>query len=181
MTEKEFERKLIIGSGEYEELSHYLSKHSKQENIMQINYYYDTPDFTLFNASETLRIRQIGDMLKLQYKYNKNYSGDIRISDEYSEKISELPKTITVNGVETQNIGFMLTERINFSLKNCIISLDKNLYLGIVDFEIEVETEKESDLPDILKNLTFNINSSGKYSRFAEKLQNQGLKYELQP
>jgi len=128
----------------------YLSEHLKQEKIMQINYYYDTSDFMLFNSRATLRVRQIESMLKLQYKYNKNYSGDIRISEEYSEKISELPKTITVNGVETQNIGFMLTERINFSLENCIISLDKNHYLGVVDFEIEVESE--FDLPDILKN-----------------------------
>ena len=179
MLEKEYERKLLIDFKKYNLLLIDLSEKIPREDIFQINYYYDTLDFTIFYSGETLRIRQIENNLKLQYKYNKTQINNIRISDEYSEKISELPESIIVNGVETYNIGFMTTERHNFNLENCIISLDKNYYLGVVDYEIEVETEKEDELPDILKNLNFESESIGKYRRFAEKLHKKGFKYEI--
>jgi len=176
---KEFEKKLIICENDYIILLQELGKHFEREYILQINYYYDTLDFDIFYSDETLRVRQINDVLKLQYKYNKNYSGDIRISDEYSEKISELPQTILINGIITHNIGLMVTERINFKLLNCVISLDKNYYLGMIDYEIEVETTNEINLPDILQNLNFNIDGKGKYSRYIEKLLKQEFNYKL--
>jgi len=180
MIEKEFERKLIIGENDYITLLQDFNKNFIREDILQINYYYDTPDYNIFHSDETVRVRQINDSLKLQYKYNKNYSGDIRISNEYSEKISELPQAIIINGIKVNNIGFMVTERINFKLMDCIISLDKNYYLGMVDYEIEVETTNEINLPDILQKLNFKVDSQGKYSRYIEKLLKQEYKYELQ-
>jgi len=162
MIEKEYERKSLIDCEKYNLLLNNFTEKFPREDIFQINYYYDTPDFSLLNSGETLRARQIENVLKLQYKYNKTRIDNIRISDEYSEKINELSKIITVNGIETYNIGFMVTERHNFNLENCIVSLDKNYYLGIVDYEIEVETETESDLPDILNEFTFDPDSIGK-------------------
>ena len=179
MIKKEFERKLIICENDYITLLQDFNKNFIREDIFQINYYYDTFDFYIFNSDETLRVRQINDNLKLQYKYNKNYSDDIRISDEYSEKISELPQTIIINGIKVYNIGLMITERINFKLINCTVSLDKNYYLGMIDYEIEVESINEINLPNILQKLNFNIESKGKYSRYIEKLLKQEFKYEL--
>jgi len=179
MLEKEYERKLIIDCEKFNLLLEDFTEKFHREEIFQINYYYDTPDFSIFNSGETLRVRQIDDILKLQYKYNKSRINDVRISDEYSEKINELPKIITVNDIETYNIGFMVTHRHNFNFEDCIVSLDKNYYLGVVDYEIEVEAEKENELPDILKELNFSSDSIGKYSRFAEKLLKQGFRYEV--
>ena len=178
MTEKEYERKAVIGREKYDMLLSYFTGRYPREDIFQINYYYDTPDFALYKSGETLRVRQIENGLKLQYKHNKKYSGNMRVSDEYSEKIDELPKTVTIRETETKNIGFMATERRNFDLGDCIVSLDKNYYLGIIDHEIEVESEKEHDLPDILKDLAFALDSPGKYSRYVEKSLNRGIDCE---
>lgn len=179
MIEKEYERKLNIDWEKYSLLLTDFTKKFRREDVFQINYYYDTPDFAFFHSGETLRIRQIENILKLQYKYNKIRMNDVRISDEYSEKIHDLPKIVIVNGSETHNVGCMITERYNFNSDNCIISLDKNYYLGVIDYELEVETEKESDLPAILREISFEINSIGKYSRYVEKLLEKGHKHEL--
>ena len=177
MTEKEFERKSIFNCEKYNMWLSDFTKKFPREDIFQLNYYYDTHGFALFHCGETLRVRQIGETLKLQYKSNKSYFGEMRVSDEYSEKVDELPKIIAIHGLETYNVGIMATERINFNVGDCVVSLDKNYYLGMIDYEIEVETKKEHDLPVILKNLSFHPDSKGKYSRYVEKFLNNGGYY----
>ena len=180
MIEKEFERKLVVEEDDYYALLNYFDKNNLREDILQINYYYDTHDFDVYNSDETIRVRQIKNKLKLQYKYNKNHSGDIRISDESSKEISELPQVIKTDKFETQNIGMMVTERINFIIKECTISLDKNYYLGVIDYEIEVETVKEIDISEIIQDIRFTSDGKSKYIRFIEKLIKQNAKCELQ-
>ena len=179
LTEREFERKSVVDCEKYNMWLAEFADRFPCEDIFQINYYYDTADFALFRSDETLRIRQIGNNLKLQYKHNKNHIGNMRISDEYSEKMDELPKSIAINGVETYNIGFMVTQRANFDLGNCVVSLDKNYYLGEIDYEIEVEGENGFDVPEILREVDFQPDSIGKYSRYMEKLLGQGASYEV--
>ena len=181
MTEKEYERKAIIGREKYDMLLAEFTGKYPREDIFQINHYYDTPDFALYQSGETLRVRQTESTLKLQYKYNKNYFGDMRVSDEYSETIGELPKTIKINGLKAQNTGVMATERRNFDLGDCTVSLDKNYYLGAIDYEIEVETEKEHDLPDVLDEIGFDAKTNGKYSRYVEKLSKQKCEAVVSP
>jgi len=179
LTEKEFERKSVVSESDYAALLQELNNDFVCKDVFQINYYYDTTDFALFRSDETLRIRQIGNNLNLQYKHNKRHIDNMRISDEYSEKMDELPKSIAINGVETYNVGFMVTQRANFDLGNGIVSLDKNYYLGVVDYEIEVEGENGFDVPEILREVDFQPDSIGKYSRYMEKLLGQGASYEV--
>jgi len=174
VTEKEYERKAVIGREKYNKLLAEFTGRYPREDILQINHYYDTPDFALYHSGETLRVRQTGSGLKLQYKHTKTHIDNMRVSDEYSETIGELPKTLTVRGLKTLNIGVMATERRNFDFGDCIVSLDKNYYLGALDYEIEVKAVKEHDLPDVLKGFAFAPGSPGKYSRYVQ----QSLKQE---
>lgn len=61
----------------------------------------------------------------------------------------------------------MVTERVNYILGNNTISLDKNMYLGIIDYEVEIESLKFMRLPEFTSQIIFtNSKGLGKYSRF---------------
>jgi len=59
VTEKEYERKAIVGREKYDMLLAEFTGKYPREDILQINHYYDTPDFALYQSGETLRVRQI--------------------------------------------------------------------------------------------------------------------------
>jgi len=105
----------------------------------------------------------------------------VRICDEHSQEINQLPFFINskefdsflgIDNCDYEYIGNLTTERIDFKNKKILISLDKNLYLGKIDYEIEIEFEENVDTNDILLDLDISINNNmnGKYNRFVELL-----------
>lgn len=177
----EIERKSIITKNEYENFIKYFFKKLESNYKLQINYYYDTDNFSLNKKGDTLRIRQINDSLKLEYKYNKKIIDDTRICKEVVKEVEYLPKTISINNTEYNQIGSLITDRTNYLYEEFVISLDKNYYLGIVDYEIEIESQSEDQLPDIVQKLDIKFfkESDGKYTRFINKLTTQECTYEL--
>lgn len=185
MTEKETELKYLINENEYISLKKYLCSLAEPAEKLQINYYYDTADFILYNTGETLRIRQIKDALKLEYKYGKEIKGNLRICSEDTEVIDSVPGSIKITGDKMPacgkssgsggvyyNIGSLVTRRNDFVLGGAKFSLDANYYLGILDYELEIEFEGNNELPDsttkILAPLSFS--PAGKYTRFINRL-----------
>jgi len=177
---KEYEKKQIITKEKQLFIYNYLINKFESDRIIQINYYYDNDSFYLYKNNKTLRVRQIDDNLKLEYKYNKSYLFDVRICDEYTANLSSLPNTLRApikeqNDNEYRKVGVLITERYNFKLDDFTISLDKNLYLGVVDYEIEVESEKLSNELDFINELEldFKQTSVSKYDRFVTQLKKQ--------
>lgn len=185
MTEKETELKYLINENEYISLKKYLCSLAEPAEKLQINYYYDTADFILYNTGETLRIRQIKDVLKLEYKYGKEIKGNLRICSEYTEVTESVPESIKITGSKLPahgktggsadiyyNIGSLVTRRNDFAIGGAKFSLDANYYLGILDYELEIEFEGNTNLPDgtakILAPLSFS--AAGKYTRFIDRL-----------
>jgi len=176
----EFELKRLLTENEYTEFMGALLEVAGGTTIIQINYYYDDTEFNIFHKDETLRIRQIGAKLTLERKFNKRQEDSVRICDEDTNKIDLLPKMIIMNGFQYRNIGSMTTLRTNFSIDNVNISLDKNFYLGTVDYEIEVEYKCLNKMLPILKNILFSTkNAIGKYSRFIKLFRTIIDKYEI--
>lgn len=136
----EFEKKLLISKDEY----NYLMEHFNYENtllqknnIKQINYYFDTDDFSMNRQNITCRIR-----LK-----DGKYKGIIKQHSLNSEQSTET-EIETCNGIENNTFtnmglklqGELVTERcVIFKDFNCEVSLDKNEYLGQIDYELEIE------------------------------------------
>ena len=157
------------------------------KRILQINYYFDTPDFQLNSLGNTLRVRQINNELVLQYKYDKHYNGTEKTCEEFEISIQALPLYILSNALpnDTHNpalhynyIGSLVTERLDYLYGQAIISLDKSYYLGKCDCEIEVEFQDYKMANEILRLLsieeieTFEM---GKYSRFAREYKRLGI------
>lgn len=165
MISKEIERKMLISKEMYE---HLLKEYNcvTSNRILQINYYYDTHDREMHRNGNTLRIRQLDNQLTLQLKTKEKDGNDIRISNEHSISIQVLPQIIRINNINTYYLGELITERVEFSLNSYILFLDKNTYLGKVDYELEIEAKNEEDMPTIVFGLMFNKPSFGKYARF---------------
>ena len=147
----ELEKKILLSEEEYFCLLDYFCKDS--EPIIQTNYYFDNDVLSLNLQNITCRIR---------FKDGK-YSGTIKrhvpSSDNSFEKEISVRNGIWDNdfidmGLQLQ--GELVTER-TVAIQNDIIEmvLDKNEYLGCVDYELEIEYKYERE--DIAMNILENV------------------------
>ena len=174
----EIEKKSLISEAQYKIIVDKISGKSNKKTT-QINYYYDTENYILFNKNETLRIRQINDCLELQFKHEKKRFNEIRISKEFSKEVNCLPRVILINGLEIIFVGTLITERIRVIFDKFTLFLDKNFYMGKVDYEIEIEAENINGMPKELLGIEFINNCCGKYTRFICELLKQKDYYEI--
>ena len=180
MIEREF--KAVISEDMLARLLATLGAYATPSQTLQVNYYYDTPDFVLHQLNSTLRVRQNIRGLKLQYKYDKYNEGTIRTCTEFEIPLDALPLSITskelpdCDGAAPSDfvlLGSLVTQRVNYTLDGAIVSLDTNFYLGRLDHEIEVEHPDNHTIQKILALLELshlNPQGVGKYSRFVNAL-----------
>ena len=136
----EFEKKLLLSKEEYEYLMEcfgYKSPLMQKPIIQQVNYYFDTSDFSMNRQNITCRIRlkdgKYKAMMK-QHSCNADYSTETEMAI-----YSGLEKNAFIEmGLQLQ--GKLVTERCVI-LKDdaCEVVLDKNEYLGHIDYELEIE------------------------------------------
>jgi len=178
----EREIKLLISEPMFIDYMNKLNSLVVCKRILQINYYFDTPDFQNYSLGRTLRIRQKDNQLLLQYKYNKQYSGFENMCNEFEIIVDTFPRDISskdfpCNSMDMANlyryVGNLVTERFEYTYAKTIISLDKNYYLGKCDYEIEIEFQDYKQAEDLLKLLSIEKTKShgdGKYSRFVKEM-----------
>lgn len=145
--ETETEYKFLVSKEQFEKYFALLvKKYGKATMKLQINYYYDTEGNTLNKNDVTVRVRQENDRLKWQIKRHTAKHGALFSSDEYCGSLDFLPGIIKFNEIKEDLIlkGSLVTERrvINFGVggKLCF---DINIYLGVIDYEIEVEYSEQ--------------------------------------
>ena len=187
MTERE--KKMLISKDEYDYLIEQLGYKLpgiKKPVIRQINYYFDTEDLAMNQNNITCRIRLKNGHYKGIIKRHfpdtdRSTETEIQIYDGIEEN------TFTDMGLRLQ--GSLLTERcILFKDLNHEVVLDKNEYLGCIDYEIEIEYSpdyeekaeltlkalhnmlvKRNSSSSCRKNSTTFKNISSKSSRFFER------------
>lgn len=142
-TEKEF--KYVVSA---ELFQTFLSKCNEEyqfvKHKLQANYYYDTDKDALNKLRTTVRIRQQHSDMKLQIKRHRENKDGLATSDEYSGQIDTLPFTLKIPDVYDVLIlkGVLITDRRMFSFgENSTICFDSNMYLGICDYEVEIEVD----------------------------------------
>ena len=175
-TEKEF--KYMVSA---ELFQGFVSKCNEEypfaKHKLQANYYYDTGENALNKLRTTVRIRQQHSDMKLQIKRHRKNKDGLATSDEYSGQIDTLPSTLKIPDVYDVLIlkGVLITERTMFSFgKNSTICFDSNMYLGICDYEIEIEVD-DADINlarMLIEELGLNSESFlSKSERFFERLE----------
>lgn len=190
MIEKEI--KLLLTKEEYERLSKSIKF---DDSFTQVNYYYDDKNFTLSNNGITLKVRLVGDLFILYFKEKHSEGNDFLITRlEYTKVLPNLPSQIGANeilalthsetSIETleiihesldfQLLGSLKTLRKKKKYDEFEMMVDKNEYLGMIDYEIELELNggKDSVISMVkhLEELNVYDNTScfGKYKRFIQ-------------
>lgn len=156
--------------------------------ILQINYYFGYADMP---RDEMVRIRRKGDSYVLCYKKRLSLVDGVSVCDEREVNLESdhaqyaLRRGLTADemrklcGVYVSGrlwlLGDMETYRTKFVWQEWTLELDKNVYLGTTDYELECENADTSQL-DKLKNrldYEFGISSTPslpKIQRFLNRL-----------
>lgn len=149
-------------------LERFSNEYQVMESYTQINYYYDTNGNLLNKQNITMRIRQQDNKLKWQLKKHQDLHGAICQSDECEGHLSSLPSKISIKGINTELYlkGNLVTERtILFFGNSGKLCFDINMYLGIVDYEIEIEFDHcDQQRADIIAN-TIGLNTNLIFSK----------------
>ncbi|MGT2765050.1 CYTH domain-containing protein [Streptococcus intermedius] len=184
MIATELEKKYLLTKEEYFSLRREFFKSAKSQE--QINYYFDSLDFSLLKRGITLRIRKKDDKYNLTLKKKKSIK--IIVESEEREFLIS-PKDFqeaVLTGKFPENVqkeldslipkkkifylGFLKTERQVIEKNSLLYCLDKNNYFEKEDFELEIEGTKEG-----LEKIEVDIskkeaNRIGKYTRFIDEL-----------
>ena len=166
VSEEQFNRYFVLFAKQY----------GKVTTKLQVNYYYDNEDNILNKNGVTVRIRQECDKLKWEIKQHSGKCGVLFTSDEYSGSIEKLPRSLMVDGLNEELLlkGSLVTERrvIDFGVggKLCF---DISTYLGVIDYEIEVEyPEQDKSIGDaiaVVIDSNMRVTGGTKSDRFFKK------------
>lgn len=167
--EKEY--KMLLNKEEYISLLNNIDSNTYK----QANYYYSSS-----SKIASFRIREIENkyIFTLKVKendYHREYEFEISDNSLNDERISDLFKEFNIS--EYRYVGELITYRTDLKLSKGIISLDKNEYLGVTDYEIEYELYNyqdgdNSELINLLKkcNIKYIPNTITKRKRFGDVL-----------
>ncbi len=132
----EYEKKILLTQDEYNKLSK-LEGEGKLRFI-QTNYYYDTDELKMNMQGITCRIREKNGKYKATIKAHKQDNKECSI--EKTKEASSKYDDSLFSGMHLKLQGDLTTERvILYSNNGCEVVLDKNTYLGMTDYELEVE------------------------------------------
>ena len=176
MTERE--KKMLVSKDEYDYLIEQLGYELpgiKKPVIRQINYYFDTEDLAMNQNHITCRIR----LKNGHYKgIIKRHFPDTDQSTETEIKIYDGIEENTFTDMGLQLQGSLITERcILFKDSNYEVVLDKNEYLGYIDYEIEIEYspdyEEKAELTlKVLHDMLVKQNNSASFKKIYISLPN---------
>lgn len=175
----EKEIKVLISESTYEILQ---KSFSWNESIVQINHYYADNENMIDKIGCSVRVREVHRQKLLQIKLPIYKENTLHIKNEIEIPVTEIPEYLdnqtlySIIGLrfnDIKKIGSLKTERLICDVSESIkICLDKNTYLDVVDYEIEIEYSDVLN-DNLLKYLSsfgisFKCETKGKYSRFLE-------------
>ncbi len=159
----EIEAKALVSEKEYLSLVALFPSHPA---YTQTNYYIDTQDRLLAKEGIALRIRERDDRFELTLKTplseGKLEKNALISREEFDAFLLKgiFPKGDTArfltmldfNVEDLRILTSLKTKRVDIEYENGLLSLDKNTYSGITDYEIEFEYNNLQDAEVILKN-----------------------------
>ena len=180
----EKELKILLDKEQYNSLMHQFDW---DKAITQINNYYIDNGNHIKNKGITIRVRESNNKATLQIKVPVHEKGALHLKREIETYMKDVPKYIggsflsKLCSIPLPNVsiaGSLITECYICNWKDGIeICLDKNRYLGVEDYEIEIEYKENVDpaIFDILKenNVRFQNKVEGKCRRFFNQYEKQ--------
>lgn len=165
-TNIEIEAKALVSESEYKVLIN-LFKEEAKKIYSQTNYYIDSHKRVLKSIGVALRIRQIGcenvltlktplseGLLEKSQSLTEEQFDDLKAGKTFPK--GEINRVLTMLGIEVNDLRIitsLTTDRIDITIKDGTMSLDKNIYSGITDYEVEVEYNSLAQAEEILKDI----------------------------
>ncbi|HBN00625.1 MAG TPA: CYTH domain-containing protein [Firmicutes bacterium] len=160
----EIEAKALVSKADYEKLA---LKYKKYGAYIQVNHYIDSADGILSKEKLALRIREKDNHFEMTLKVplsqgllEKNCTWNketfIRFRDCGIFPDGDIKKMLNMLDIDTKSLKIitsLTTERIDVPYQNGKLSIDKNTYSGLDDYEIELEHNNEGDAEKYLKQL----------------------------
>ena len=138
----EYEKKIMLTEDEYLSILMLMCKYAPMQT--QTNYYFDNDNLSMNEKGITCRIRAKDGKYKVTVKNHNAEHPDCSIEVDLVEKAEFDPQIFNVFGLHHQ--GELVTDRVVMHKDSmCEMVLDRNVYLGHTDFELEVESSKESE------------------------------------
>ena len=158
---KEFESRIMLTEGEYFEIvSHFMRLHPNKQFLKNTNIYLDTDDLYLRKNHITFRIRIINDYkCELTIKI-KGSNGDDEINDDLSLKdvsmilsdfyfpsgnVKDYLLTLPYTLDSYKEIARLNNIRLEIEEDDHLLVIDKNIYNGITDYNLEIEVKDSID------------------------------------
>ena len=177
---KEFESRIMLTESEYFEIvSHFMRLHPNKQFLKNTNIYLDTDDLYLRKNHITFRIRIINDIkCELTIKI-KGSNGDDEINDALNLKevdmilkghicpdgsVKNFLSTLPYSFDSYKEITTLNNLRLEIEESDHLLVIDKNIYGGITDYNLEIEAKDSIEnakkwLNHYIK--TFNLANSG--------------------
>ncbi len=160
----EIESKALVSKEEYERL---LVRFKDYASFQQTNYYIDTPKNHLRVDGLGLRIRERDSRYEMTLKaplsqgllektaHLRKEQFDAFMNDGVFPD-NDLKRFLTMLDIDVDDLrvlASLTTERTDIPYLGGKLSLDKNCYNGLTDYEIELEFNNEADAEALLKTL----------------------------
>lgn len=180
----EIEAKMLLSELEYNQIIDSLNL-NKLPKIHQTNNYIDTPSLYFKKSKFSLRVREKDNELELTLKTHLKEglleTNQIISKEEFNlfknqgifpiGEVKDILLNLSINLNELLIITSLSTERIEFIEDNNVISIDKNKYSGIIDYELEVESTSMENaklvILDVLKRSSISKTEFNKISKQA--------------
>lgn len=178
----ETEKKIILTYEEYLAVIMKMCKYA--EPVIQTNYYFDTENLTMNRKGITCRIRFKNGKYTAEIKSHEKESRYRSIENILfrSDKFDET----YFNKIGLYLQGSLVTERIPlYKDEFCEMVIDRNIYLGITDYELEIEYKENYErcaerILYVIAKLLFDdgkISSISEFLERADKSQNKSQRF----
>ena len=158
----EYEERAMISEDDYHKVINDIKKEGIPFVSLHIeNIYLDNKESFIFNTNKMLRIRITNNKEKELTLKTRNTDGSTREINETLSCHPIIDKELNNHFSDYQEIAKMVTERIEVQYKDYLLVIDKNIYHGIVDYDLEIEAKSQQKALILVKkccnlyNLTY--------------------------
>lgn len=148
----ELEYKVLVSEEQFQTL---LQAYPPQEHRVQINHYYDYPDFSVMKSRQVLRIREFTDSFEFTLKMLDENNTLFEFNKQLPSNSMDDPEIrsfLESHGIDYSNLkelAYLKTERSIYNDGYGELCFDINTYGNKKDYEIEYEMIRET--PDFME------------------------------
>ncbi len=148
----EYEERVLISKTDYENVIEDLKREGKELRHLHIeNIYLDNDESFIYKTKKMLRIRHTNnDSEELTLKVLNKDGSTIEIN-ETLDNHSLIDKELNNRFQDYHEIARLITDRIEVEYDNYLFVVDKNEYLDIVDYDLEVEASSQEEARKIIE------------------------------